>query len=64
MNRFLYSTILYLLSPLLVIYLAFRGIKSSDYRGRWGERFGLTRLKSTDLLIHSVSMGKRWQPFH
>lgn len=58
MNRFLYSTILYLLSPLLVIYLAFRGIKSSDYRGRWGERFGLTRLKSTDLLIHSVSMGE------
>lgn len=58
MNRFLYSTILYLLSPLLVVYLAFRAIKSPDYRGRWGERFGLTRLKSTDLLVHSVSMGE------
>lgn len=58
MNRFLYSTILYLLSPLLIVYLAFRAIKSPDYRGRWGERFGLTRLKSTDLLIHSVSMGE------
>ena len=58
MNRFLYSTILYLLSPLLVVYLAFRTIKSPDYRGRWGERFGLTRLKSTDLLVHSVSMGE------
>lgn len=58
MNRFLYSTILYLLSPLLVVYLAFRAIKSPDYRGRWGERFGLTRLNSTDLLVHSVSMGE------
>ncbi|MCU7976617.1 lipid IV(A) 3-deoxy-D-manno-octulosonic acid transferase [Shewanella sp. SW36] len=58
MNRFLYSTILYLLFPLLIVYLAFRAIKSPDYCGRWGERFGLTRLKSTDLLIHSVSMGE------
>ena len=58
MNRFLYSTILYLLSPLLIVYLAFRAIKSADYRGRWAERFGLTKLQSTDLLIHSVSMGE------
>lgn len=58
MNHFLYSTILYLLSPLLIVYLAFRAIKSPDYRGRWGERFGLTRLKSTDVLVHSVSMGE------
>ncbi|MBI1676611.1 lipid IV(A) 3-deoxy-D-manno-octulosonic acid transferase [Shewanella sp. DW31] len=58
MNRFLYSTILYLLFPLLIVYLAFRAIKSPDYRGRWGERFGLTRLKSTDVLVHSVSMGE------
>lgn len=58
MNRFFYSVLLYLLSPLLIVYLAFRAIKSPDYRGRWDERFGLTRLKSTDLLIHSVSMGE------
>ncbi|MCU8018361.1 lipid IV(A) 3-deoxy-D-manno-octulosonic acid transferase [Shewanella sp. SM72] len=58
MNRFLYSTILYLLFPLLIVYLAFRAIKSPDYCGRWGERFGLTRLKSTDVLVHSVSMGE------
>ncbi|RBP79186.1 3-deoxy-D-manno-octulosonic-acid transferase [Shewanella putrefaciens] len=58
MNRFLYSTILYLLFPLLIVYLAFRAIKSPDYRGRWGERFGLTRLKSTDVMVHSVSMGE------
>lgn len=58
MNRFFYSALLYLLSPLLLVYLAFRAVKSPDYRSRWGERFGLTQLQPTDLLIHSVSMGE------
>ncbi|QYJ86085.1 lipid IV(A) 3-deoxy-D-manno-octulosonic acid transferase [Shewanella mesophila] len=58
MNRILYSTLLYLLSPLLLLYLAMRAIKSPSYRGRWGERFGLKRLQPSDLLIHSVSMGE------
>jgi len=58
MNRFIYSILLYLLFPLLVLYLAVRAIKSPDYRGRWGERFGLTSLNKSDLLIHSVSMGE------
>ncbi|AQS35365.1 3-deoxy-D-manno-octulosonic-acid transferase [Shewanella psychrophila] len=58
MNRFCYSALLYLLLPLLVLYLAIRGIKSVDYRGRWGERFGLTSLRQSDLLIHCVSMGE------
>ena len=58
MNRFIYSALLYLLLPLLVLYLAFRSIKSPDYRCRWGERFSLAKLKQSDLLIHSVSMGE------
>ncbi len=58
MNRFVYSTLLYLLLPFLVLYLAVRGFKSADYRCRWGERFGLTSLNKSDLLIHSVSMGE------
>ncbi|MCE9680435.1 lipid IV(A) 3-deoxy-D-manno-octulosonic acid transferase [Shewanella sp. AS1] len=58
MNRTLYSALLYLLLPLLLLYLTFRALKSADYRHRWGERFGLTALKQTDLLIHSVSMGE------
>lgn len=58
MNRILYSALLYFLSPLLVLYLVIRAIKSPSYRGRWGERFGLSRLQPTDLLIHSVSMGE------
>ncbi|MCZ4339107.1 lipid IV(A) 3-deoxy-D-manno-octulosonic acid transferase [Shewanella colwelliana] len=58
MNRILYSALLYLLSPLLLLYLAIRSIKSPAYRCRWGERFGLSQLAPTDLLIHSVSMGE------
>ncbi|MGE6651464.1 lipid IV(A) 3-deoxy-D-manno-octulosonic acid transferase [Shewanella colwelliana] len=58
MNRILYSALLYLLSPLLLLYLAIRSIKSPAYRSRWGERFGLSQLAPTDLLIHSVSMGE------
>ncbi|MFT5789613.1 MAG: 3-deoxy-D-manno-octulosonic-acid transferase [Shewanella sp.] len=58
MNRSLYSALLYLISPLLLVYLAIRAFKSPDYRGRWGERFGLKDLRQTDLLLHSVSMGE------
>ncbi|GIU14894.1 MULTISPECIES: lipid IV(A) 3-deoxy-D-manno-octulosonic acid transferase [unclassified Shewanella] len=58
MNRSLYSLALYLISPLLLVYLAVRAFKSKDYRGRWSERFGFKSLKQTDLLVHSVSMGE------
>lgn len=58
MNRSLYSLVLYLISPLLLVYLSMRAFKSKDYRGRWDERFGFKRLKQTDLLVHSVSMGE------
>ncbi|MGS0682191.1 lipid IV(A) 3-deoxy-D-manno-octulosonic acid transferase [Shewanella sp. 125m-7] len=58
MNRSLYSIVLYLISPLLLVYLTVRAFKSKDYRGRWNERFGLKALKQTDLLVHSVSMGE------
>ncbi|MCL2915087.1 lipid IV(A) 3-deoxy-D-manno-octulosonic acid transferase [Shewanella corallii] len=58
MNRIGYSILVTLLSPLLLLYLALRGRKSPDYKKRWGERFGMTSLRSTDLLLHSVSMGE------
>lgn len=58
MNRFVYSVILYVISPLLVLYLLVRGFKSPSYRQRWGERFGCSSLQQTDLLFHCVSMGE------
>ncbi|WP_137224318.1 lipid IV(A) 3-deoxy-D-manno-octulosonic acid transferase [Shewanella sp. MEBiC00475] len=58
MNRIVYSFFLYLMFPLVILYLAFRAIKSVDYRHRWSERFGFTKLMPTDVLIHCVSMGE------
>ncbi|WP_025822085.1 lipid IV(A) 3-deoxy-D-manno-octulosonic acid transferase [Shewanella marina] len=58
MNRSLYSLLLYFISPLLLLYLGFRAIKSADYRGRWSERFGFAKLQPSDVVIHSVSMGE------
>ncbi|QQX80373.1 lipid IV(A) 3-deoxy-D-manno-octulosonic acid transferase [Shewanella sp. KX20019] len=58
MNRSLYTALLYLLLPLLVVYLAVRAFKSPGYRGRWDERFSLKGLQQTDLLLHCVSMGE------
>ncbi|MDF0533497.1 lipid IV(A) 3-deoxy-D-manno-octulosonic acid transferase [Shewanella sp. A32] len=58
MNLRYYSILLYLLTPLLLLYLVVRAIKSADYRGRWGERFGLGKIRQCDVLIHSVSMGE------
>jgi 3-deoxy-D-manno-octulosonic-acid transferase len=58
MNRHLYSALLYIISPLLLVYLSLRAYKSPDYRGRWGERFGMSKLSPSQVLIHSVSMGE------
>ncbi|MBT1446146.1 lipid IV(A) 3-deoxy-D-manno-octulosonic acid transferase [Shewanella sp. JM162201] len=58
MVRIFYSFLLYLLSPLLLVYLALRAFRSPDYRGRWAERFGLAPLQKTDVVVHSVSMGE------
>lgn len=58
MNRSVYSACLYLLFPLILIYFAIRAVKSPDYRGRFNERLGLKKLKQTDVLFHSVSMGE------
>lgn len=55
-----YSALLYLLSPLVLAYLAWRGFKEPDYRDRWGERFGWlpADLPRDCLWIHAASMGE------
>ncbi|RLV60798.1 3-deoxy-D-manno-octulosonic acid transferase [Parashewanella curva] len=58
MNRFWYSVLLYLSSPLLISYLAVRAIKSRDYRSRWSERFGWYKVQPSDVLFHTASMGE------
>ncbi|MBR9728626.1 lipid IV(A) 3-deoxy-D-manno-octulosonic acid transferase [Shewanella intestini] len=58
MTRYIYSCLLYLLSPLVIMYLLLRSVKSPDYRKRWSERFGFNPLIKTDVLFHCVSMGE------
>ncbi len=42
-TRATYSLLLYLLLPLIVIRLLWRGLQAPAYRHRWGERFGFYR---------------------
>lgn len=59
--RYIYSLILYLLTPLLPLYLKKRGRKNSDYNNNWHERFGLNLKNTIDkpiIWIHAVSVGE------
>lgn len=59
--RFVYSSILYLLTPFFLLHLLRRARKALAYRRRWGERFALYRggqATPTDIWIHAVSVGE------
>jgi 3-deoxy-D-manno-octulosonic-acid transferase len=58
--RKLYSLFLYLLTPLALLYLAFRGLRSRDYLKRWPERFALFNKPPANngIVVHAVSMGE------
>lgn len=58
--RKLYSLFIYLLTPLALLYLAFRGLRSPDYLKRWPERFAFfdKPLAGGGIVVHAVSMGE------
>ncbi|GAA5192848.1 lipid IV(A) 3-deoxy-D-manno-octulosonic acid transferase [Ferrimonas gelatinilytica] len=59
MNRFVYSLLLTLLLPLVLLYLLWRSRKEPGYRQRLTERFGLTRpARSGGILVHCASVGE------
>ncbi|WP_261843400.1 lipid IV(A) 3-deoxy-D-manno-octulosonic acid transferase [Aliamphritea ceti] len=62
MFRILYSLILYLLTPVILLRLWRRGRQAPAYRQRWAERFGFyskeTIVPEAPLWIHSVSVGE------
>ena len=60
MLELLYTTLLYLIQPLIWIRLWVRGRKAPAYRKRWGERYGFYRqpLKAGGIMLHSVSVGE------
>jgi len=58
--RHLYSLILYLLLPAVLLRLWWRGARLPGYRLHWGERFGFIQPRSAarPVWIHAVSVGE------
>ena len=58
--RRLYSLLLYLLMPLVLLYLLFRGFRDRRYLSRWAERFGFFTppAETGGIMVHAVSMGE------
>ena len=61
MNRFIYSALLYLATPLVMLRLFLLARKAPAYRQRWRERFGFFPSLPKDkpvIWVHSVSVGE------
>lgn len=58
--RFLYSLLVAISTPFVLLYFAVRGIKDRAYLARWGERFGLIHpgKKAGGILLHAASVGE------
>jgi 3-deoxy-D-manno-octulosonic-acid transferase len=58
--RWLYSLLLYLLTPVVFVRLWLRGRKAPAYRARWGERFGHVGpfANRPRIWVHAVSVGE------
>ena len=57
--RWLYSAILYALTPLVLLRLLYRSRRAPDYRRRWAERFGFFPQKlANSIWVHAVSVGE------
>ena len=60
MSRLIYSSLFYLLLPIILLRLLYRGLKSSGYMSRWVERFGFVSPARGKHIIwlHAVSVGE------
>ncbi len=58
--RQFYSALLYLLTPIVLLRLCWRGLRAPAYWQRWGERFGCYRDLNlrAPIWIHAVSVGE------
>jgi len=60
LRRFIYTSTMYLLTPVILYRLAIRGLRYPEYFARWRERFGFfpnTGLRDS-VWIHAVSLGE------
>ncbi len=60
MGRWLYSALLYLIFPGILLLLWYRGLKDPAYRENWGERFGHVEPMAEPgcIWVHAVSVGE------
>jgi 3-deoxy-D-manno-octulosonic-acid transferase len=58
--RTLYTILLYLLAPLVLLRLAVRGLRNPEYRDCWAERFGAVHPAVGEhvIWVHAVSVGE------
>lgn len=58
--RIVYSALFYLLTPVIVLRLLWRGVKAPDYLDRWRERFAFYDKKQVQGVVwfHAVSVGE------
>lgn len=57
--RFIYTVLLYILTPVIFLRLLWRSRKLPAYRQRWPERFGYSSLHLQDSIwLHAVSVGE------
>lgn len=58
--RTLYTSLFYLITPLLLLRLYWRGVKAPDYRKRWTERLAIyqQQFPTQVIWIHAVSVGE------
>ena len=58
--RFFYSLLVTLLTPFVLLYFAFRGLRDRAYLNRLGERFGFVpkTVKAGGILVHAASVGE------
>jgi 3-deoxy-D-manno-octulosonic-acid transferase len=58
--RILYSIVLYLGTPFILLHFAFRSIRDPRYRERWNERFGRPppAIRPGGIVVHAASVGE------
>lgn len=58
--RYLYTVLLYLLTPFVLLRLLWRGLELRDYWHRWNERFGFVAAPTQPVAVwvHAVSVGE------
>ena len=58
--RVIYSILVFLGTPFVLLYFAFRGLRDRAYLGRWHERFGFIRESENrgGIWVHAASVGE------